>query len=372
LRAVWAGHEAPVAGALGLGRAGVVSWSDDTTLRLWRATSPAPVATLRGHGAQVNSALRLPGGRVASTAYDGSICVWAPGRAAAPLARMMQDGQTPLGARPWRRDRIVTWCCEGDLVAWDAAAGERVATLGRAAGVGAPAGVPLLVLPERDEVVTWPSAALEFWCLRTGECLRAGWGDGRPLDAVTGVLRLADGRLLVRWGQRERALRVLSSDGGRVEATLEGHAATVRGFVELADGGLASYDDGGAVVVWAPGPWRPALVTAPHATVVVEVRPLAGDRMLSRGLDGGCRVWRRATGELVASFEIGRDVGAAWSSSRYLSWSRGGLHVWCLRTGARSQSLEAPGGGLAGVAPRARAVVTWHEDRTLGAWALAE
>src|SRR5947209_3143502 len=106
--AAFRGHEAAVNGALVLADGRILSWSDDTTLRLWRSDGTADGEPLRGHRGSVEGALVLPRGRLLSWSGDGMLRFW--------RADGMQDGE-PLrghlgsvkGARVLPDERIVSW-----------------------------------------------------------------------------------------------------------------------------------------------------------------------------------------------------------------------------------------------------------------------
>jgi WD40 repeat protein len=65
-----------VSGALELRDGRLLSWSEDTTLRLWAADG-TELAVLRGHEGEVSGALELRDGRLLSWSEDKTLRLWA-------------------------------------------------------------------------------------------------------------------------------------------------------------------------------------------------------------------------------------------------------------------------------------------------------
>jgi WD40 repeat protein len=71
------GHAGAVLGTLALADGRLLSWAeDDDTLRLWDQ-SGALLATMDGHTGGVRDALALADGRLLAWAEDGTMCLWA-------------------------------------------------------------------------------------------------------------------------------------------------------------------------------------------------------------------------------------------------------------------------------------------------------
>ncbi|MFQ3535499.1 MAG: hypothetical protein SNJ58_06445, partial [Aggregatilineales bacterium] len=100
------GHEREVYGALELRDGRLLSWSGDSTLRLWRADE-APIASLAGHENSVWGALELRSGRLLSWSKDGTLRLW--GADGAPIARLEGHAGVVLGALELRDGRLLSW-----------------------------------------------------------------------------------------------------------------------------------------------------------------------------------------------------------------------------------------------------------------------
>jgi WD40 repeat protein len=69
------GHSGPVSGALELADGRLLTWSWDTTARLWAADG-APGPVLQGHTDRVNGALQLVDSRLLAWSNDKTARLW--------------------------------------------------------------------------------------------------------------------------------------------------------------------------------------------------------------------------------------------------------------------------------------------------------
>jgi WD40 repeat protein len=91
------GHRDKVYGARELRDGRLLSWSADTTLRLWAADGTER-AVLRGHKGWVLGALELRDGRLLSWALDKTLWLWAAN--GTPISAMRLDA-SPSELRAW-------------------------------------------------------------------------------------------------------------------------------------------------------------------------------------------------------------------------------------------------------------------------------
>jgi WD40 repeat protein len=70
------GHTAGVAGVRELRDGRILSWSNDSTLRLWTASGGAAGRPLTGHTEPVVGAQELSNGRILSWSRDGTLRLW--------------------------------------------------------------------------------------------------------------------------------------------------------------------------------------------------------------------------------------------------------------------------------------------------------
>jgi len=361
------GHEDVIGGVIVIDSNSILSWSDDTTLRLWFLDRSTPIHVLRGHGAQVTHALSLPDGTMTSTAYDGSLCIW--DLKTGTLARkVIRSELSFMGTRYWRPKHVVSWDLEGNLIPWDISSGKAISILEGACFRYYEASMipPFLLLRDRGVALSWPSITLEFWDLQSGQCVNNVMEHS---DAPEGAYLLPDDRIL-SWSN-DRTLKIWTQDG-IVEATLRGHENNIRNAFALDNGDIVSWSDDGTVRVWDASTTQPKCVFAQHNNLILYVWSVSTNLLLSQSLDGRCYVWDRVTGESCTAFDTGVDGGIVLSNSRFLNWEQAAIKLWDLNSGECVQMLNAHEGEILGAKLiNAKTVVTWSKDRTLRVWELA-
>jgi WD40 repeat protein len=361
---ILSGHEDIIGGVITIDSNQIMSWSDDTTLRLWFLDRSTPIHILRGHGAQVTHALSLPDGTITSTAYDGSLCIW--DLITGTLARkIVRPELTFMGTMYWSPKHVVSWDLEGNLIPWNISSGKAISILeGACFGCYERSMIrPFILLRERGVAVTWPSITLEFWDLQSGQCVN---GVMEHTDAVAGAYLLPDGRILT-WSN-DRTLKICTQDG-IVEATLKGHENNIRNAFVLANGDIVSWSDDATVRIWDTLKAQLKCVFAQHNSLILHVWSVSTNLLLSQSLDGRCYVWDRVTGESCTAFDAGMNGGIVLSTSRFLNWEQAAMKLWDLDSGECVQVLNAHEGEILGAKLiDAKTVVTWSKDRTIKVW----
>jgi WD40 repeat protein len=109
------GHTHWVAGALALSDGRLLSWSFDTTLRLW-SPDGGPLGELKGHTRLVVGALALSDGRLLSWSIDETLRLWSPD--GAPLRELKGHTDSVAGALALTDGRLLSWCRDGTLRLW--------------------------------------------------------------------------------------------------------------------------------------------------------------------------------------------------------------------------------------------------------------
>jgi WD40 repeat protein len=95
-----------VSGALELRDGRLLSWSEDTTLRLWAADG-TEIAVLRGHEGCSLGALELRDGRLLSWSADKTLRLWAADGTEIAVLRGHEGEVT--GALELRDGRLLSW-----------------------------------------------------------------------------------------------------------------------------------------------------------------------------------------------------------------------------------------------------------------------
>jgi WD40 repeat protein len=365
-RDILSGHEEIIGGVITIDSNKILSWSDDTTLRVWFLDRSIPIHVLMGHGAQVTHALSLPDGTITSTAYDGSLCIWDL-KTGTLAQKVVRPELTFMGTMYWRSKHVVSWDLEGNLIPWDISSGKAISILkGACFGYYQRSMIrPFLLLRERGIAVTWPST-LEFWDLQSGKGVNAFM---EHTDAVVGANLLSDGRILT-WSN-DRTLKIWTQDG-IVEATLRGHENYINNAFELDNGDIVSWSDDATIRVWDALTTQPKCVFAQHNNLILDVWSVSTNVLLSQSGDGRCYVWDTVTGESCTAFDTGVNGGIVLSTSRFLNWEQATMKLWDLNSGECLQMLNAHEGDILGAKLiDGKTIVTWSKDRTLRVWELA-
>jgi WD40 domain-containing protein len=344
------GHRMYVRGAAALSDGRLLSWSDDTTLRLWTSDG-APLAELKGHRGRIFGATALSDGRLLSWSDDGTLRLWANEGAALAELKGHGDGSWVHGATELRDGRLLSWSDEPTLRLWTSD------------------GAPLAELRGHSGPI-WGTAVLSDGRLLScsgDETLRLWASDGAPLaelighdDTAYGATELSDGRLL-SWTVGA-TLRLWASDGAAL-AELKGHSGRVWGVAELKDGRQLSWSDDTTLRLWARD-GAPLAELKGHNNGILGAKVLSDGRLLSWSVDGTLRLWssdgaplaelKGHTHGVMGAIELG--------DGHLLSWGSHTLRLW--QSDGAFQSLWLwPHGDIDAVIP--------HADRPGVFWVLA-
>lgn len=365
-RDVLRGHEEVVSGVTSLDSDTILSWSDDTTLRIWSLDCASQTLVLRGHRAQVTHALSLPEGLITSTAYDGSLCIW-DSKAGTLVRKIMRPDLSFMGTVYWCPHHVVSWDLEANLISWNISTGQAVSIFKGACfrEYYQMLTLPFVLLQDRGVVVTWSEMSLEFCDLQTGQYLYAAIEHG---DSINGAYLLPDDRILT-WSN-DRTLKIWTQDGV-VEATLTGHENDIRNAFALDNGDIVSWSSDGTVRIWDTSTTQSKCLFAQHNNLVLHVWRVSTNFLLSQSLDGRCHLWDKVTGESVTQFEAEVNGGIILSTSRFLSWGHTTMSLWDLDSGECVQTLTEHEGEILGAKMvNAKILITWSKDATLRVWEL--
>jgi WD40 repeat protein len=359
------GHVGEIQGALALSDGRILSFSSDSTLRIWDRLTGEPLGVLRGHTAAVTGALSLPNGRAVSWSVDGTLRIWdlADGQSvAAPVGHASRVTGTLALSGGYH----LSWGLDRTLCAWDITTGSMVTAL---------KGHTRAVLGACEltdgRIVSWSrDRTLRIWDLK---------GGAPPLvlkghtEADGGACVLRDGRIL-SWATSGRdTMRLWNAASGEPagEVKAEGHGDyRVENAVELADGRVASWS-GSQLRVWdlTTGRWLLLM----HKCNLGGVLTLADGRILSWGDGAALFLWNGQTGASLPGLEGHEDdIGGAiqLEDGRVLSWSDDlTLRVWDVTTGAQLAKMVGHSTSIRGATPvPSGKIVSWSQDQVLHLW----
>jgi WD40 repeat protein len=221
-------------GALELRDGRLLSWSVDTTLRLWAADG-TELTVLRGHEGSVSGALELRDGRLLSWSDDKTLRLWAADGAE---LKVLEGHESPVIDVLELDDRQLISRDGYKLHLWSEDLNKKVILGehdGRVQGAQKIRGRRLL---------SWSSdSTLRLWTLDgiAQEALKDHGGE------ITGALELRNGHL-ISWS-RDRTLRLWAIDGTE-KAVFHGHESEVLGALELRDGKILSWSRDKTLRLW--------------------------------------------------------------------------------------------------------------------------
>jgi WD40 repeat protein len=359
----------------------VATGSWDGTVRLFESPRGQLLTTLQGHtGVIWGVALSDDGHLLASGSFDGNITVWE-----APFS----EGDAPerwAGRSP---------ASEGSVDETTADVQPVMALKGHTGGVRCIALTSegrLLASGGYDETV-------RLWDVPHAQLLAAFPGH---TGGVRGVALSAHGELLASgsfdgtirlWdapvGERDAAERwvgpasasgqhpAMPSNGGRLTATLQGHAGVIWGLALNAEGQLlASGGYDGNIRLWEAPNGQQLATLQGHTSGVWSVALSADGRLLaSGGFDGTVRLWDSTSGQQLAIVHghTGGVRGLALSGEGRLLASGGydgAVRLWESTSGRPLATLRGHTGGVRAVALSwdGQVLASGGEDGTVHLW----
>lgn len=279
---------------------GVVSGATDGWMRVWRdvirAEPTTPPLRLQRpsrlhprHGGCVNGIAVIADDAVVSWSNDSTARVWRFTLAGAECVRELVGHSNPVICAAWLpRTRLLVTGSSGDagqLRVWSLDAEDSC--------VGSYSGLSrvtrLAVLADERVVTGTDEGSLCVWTIKPRE---PGAVVPHHHSAVTGLVALPDGTVVS--GSGDHTLRVWGPDGVYLR-TLEGHVGRVRCLVSLGDGRIMSGSSDGSRRVWnVHGGGEPLVLSQVGDVACLAL--LSDGSVASGGRDCAVRIWRPRTG----------------------------------------------------------------------------
>lgn len=401
--AVLEGHTDEVNGALVLANGRLLSWGEDSTLRLWDGISGKCLAVLEGHTAGIRGSLALADGRLLSWSNDNTLRLW-DGRSGKCLKTFEGHSSIVVGALVLADSRILSWSQDWTLRLWDSWSGRCLSVL-----EGSDHDVNGVLILTDGRFLSWDSTILRIWDNRSATCLitlkgHTGWiegarelPDGKLLswsqdgtlriwdsrsgdcleilkghtDIVEGALLLEHGRIL-SWSW-DKMLRLWNTQSATCLTKFEGHTDRVNGAFTLDDGRLVSWSGDHTLRVWDIQSGNCIIILEGHTKFVRGALKLHDERLLSWSNDKTLRMWNAKHNVCLATFEGHADTVdgvRVLSDERLLSWSHDRtLRIWNSHNCASITAIEKHHDVINGVLPLTdNRILSWSDDKTLRVW----
>jgi WD40 repeat protein len=349
---VLSGHTAGIFGALVTPDGRILSWSWDTTLRLWDGRTGEPGPVLAGHTKMVTGALVMPDGRILSWSQDNTVRLWdgttgEPG----PMDIVVKPpvGSSGVdGALAMPDGRVLSWFGDTSLRLWDPGANQTSSPLSpddqiselRKGHVGTAA------IPFSDDAQIFELS--DEWKTKQDE-IEAQIDEFQvQIDEweTREVLVLPDGRFGF---SRRGSLELYDGAHQKPDLVLTGHTGTVNGVLATPDGRLLTWSSDKTLRLWDGRTGEPGPVLSGHTDGVEGALVMPDGRILS---------WSE-------------DNTLSWSEDNTPSWSEDNtctLRLWDGRTGAPGPAIAWPAGVEGALAIPDGRILTWSADCALQLW----
>ena len=339
----------------------------------WQRNTHLSLKTLRGHPAEVRSAVFSPDGkRIVTGSFDGTAKVWEAASGRELVTLKGHRGEIYSVAFSPDGERVVTGSQDSMAKVWEAASGRELLTLqGHGARINSVA-----FSPDGRRVVTGSQdATAKVWDAANGRELLTLQGHSND---VWSTAFSPDGRRIVTGGA-DRTAKVWDAASGRELLTLKRHRGEIASVAFSPDGqrvvtGSRDY----TAKVWEAASGRELLTLGGHSDQVLSaVFSPDGRRIVTGGADHTAKVWEAASGRGLFTLKGHSDqVRAAFSPDgrRIVTGSFDGTaKVWEAAGDREQLTLSGHSEEIVSVAfsPDGQRIVTGSRDSTAKVWEVA-
>ncbi|MBD2460343.1 PD40 domain-containing protein [Oscillatoria sp. FACHB-1407] len=287
----------------------LASAHEDYAIRLWDATKPVPLKTLRGHKNSVWSvAWSSDGQKLASGSLDRTIKIWD--------VHTGQCLQTLIGHEHWVR--AVAWhptqqwiassSSDQTIKVWDAETGQCLRTLrGDATWFLSVAWSPdgtMVASSSHDQLV-------RVWDVETGECLKVLQGHTSSVWFITwyqGIQGNGQEESIIASSSYDHSIKLWNAKTGQLISSFVGHTSAVRSLSFSPDGiQLVSVSDDKTAKFWDIAEARCIKTITGHQSQVYGVSWCAdGQHLASSSTDNTIKIWNVDAGQCLNTLKVDR------------------------------------------------------------------
>jgi WD40 repeat protein/uncharacterized caspase-like protein len=347
------------------------SGSEDTTIKLYEATTGLEIRTLRGHEKQVYQVTFSPDGKIlASASEDGTVRLWRI--MTGELMFTLREHDAPVTSVSFNSDGkiLASGGWDNKVRLWDVTSGKNIATLdGHDGYVTAVAfshsDANLLASGSTDKTI-------KLWNVQTGRLTRTLTGhDG-------GINSLAFSRRdnLLASGSGDYSIKLWDPDSGAERATLTGHSYAVNAVAFAPDGELlVSCGDDAAIKLWSVrgGPAVRTIEGHKLKATSLDFSP-DGRRLISSGSDEAIRIWDTASGDKLLDLQQKsapeKQIAISRDGKRFATASLAEIGLWTVGDGEEVRVLRGHAGFVTALtfSEEGELLASAGEDGTIKLW----
>lgn len=266
---------------------GIISGSDDKSIRLWEPTSGQCVRKWENDANRITCIAVHANSSIISGSDDNTVRLWNPD---SPYCQKIMSGHSNwVTCVSFITDRqIVSGSEDNTLRIWDVITGECVRIL-----EGHTNWITCISIMQNGNIVSGSNDnTLRVWDADTGKCLQTLIGHQGWVNCVT---ILQNGNIVS--GSNDGTLRVWDINTGTCLKTLAEHSNRINCVASLSCGLLVSGSSDNTLRIWDPAVGKCLHVLMGHTNIVTCVSVISKSQIVSGSRDGTARIWNTITGE---------------------------------------------------------------------------
>ena len=348
----------------------IITASQDSTARIWNATTGKEMLALQGHKGGVHSAAFSPDGtRIVTASQDKTARIW--DAATGQKMLVLQGHENLVNSAAFSPDgsRIVTASWDKTVRIWDAATGQKMLVLqGHRGGVNSAA-----FSPDGTRIVTTSQdKTARIWDATTGQKMLVLQGHE---NLVNSAAFSPDGTRIVT-ASWDKTARIWDAATGKEIRVLQGLTEGVHSAAFSQDGTRIVTTSWGKVVrIWDAASKEIRVLQGHQNSVKSVVFSPDGTRIVTASRDRTARIWDTATGDEMLVVQGHKDVvnSAAFSpdGTRIVTASQDNTaRIWNAATGKEIRAVQEHKSAVnsATFSPDGTRIVTASQDNTARIW----
>lgn len=360
--AVLEGHESAVKGARMLKSGKILSWSFDSSLRIWD-NNGVLMRTLQGHTREINGAIEISDDKILSWSEDNILIIW-QGMTGKSIHILKGHSGAVKGAFVFPNGNVLSWSSDGTMRIWECADGSCIKLF--SGHLDTIYDAQLL----SDDIILSVSndSTLRTWDIKSEKNIKIYSGHS---DGVIGARIISEDNIL-SWSH-DGTLRIWNIDTGECLHVLSGHSSTVRKAYLIYDRIIVSVADGEPdYIMWDAKTGRCIqTIEDPNIGLMKWTRLLQDNRLLSWRVDS-LRIFDLQTNQESLALRGHEDKvrGAEeMTDKRILSWSDDKtLRIWN-NNGLCTRVFHGHSGAVTGACLLSEGfILSWSSDRSLRIW----